>query len=261
MPEGDSILRMARMLHRALAGKTITRFESVLPALLRVDDQTPLRGRKVERVGAEGKHLLMEFSGDLILRTHMRMNGRWQVYRPGQRWRRPQRDVRIIVATDDVEAVGFNIPVADFHRGGVRDLATLGPDILSDDFDVAAAIERIRKRPSEEIADVLLNQRVVAGIGNIYKSEALFGAKVFPFAAVQSLDEPALMRILKYARGMMRRAVVGPRDRWAVYERGGQPCRKCGTAIERRKHGLDARSTYWCPKCQGAGSMHRTALA
>ena len=251
MPEGDSILRMARMLHRALAGKTVARFESVLPSLLRVDDQSPLRGRKIESVTAAGKHLIIEFSDDLLLRTHMRMNGRWQVYRAGERWRRARRDMRVVIATDDVEAVGFNIPVADFHRGGeVRELSALGPDILSEDFDANEVIRRMRMKDDGAIADVLLNQRVIAGIGNIYKSESLFGARVEPFTSVKSLDDDALLRILKHARGMMRRAARGPRDRWAVYERGGQPCRRCGTPIERRKHGLDARSTYWCPKCQ-----------
>lgn len=250
MPEGDSILRTARTLHRALAGKTVTRFESVLPSLLRVDDQSPLRGRRVERVTASGKHLLIEFSDDLVLRTHMRMNGRWHVYRRGDKWRGARSDVRVIIETEDVEAVGFNIPVADFHRGAVRGLSSLGPDILSDGFDASEVLRRMRERNGEEVGNVLLNQRVLAGIGNIYKSEALFAARVDPFAKVASLDDAALAAIIKKARGMMRRAADGPRDRWAVYERGGQPCRKCGTRIERQAQGSDARSTYWCPKCQ-----------
>ena len=248
MPEGDTILRTARALERALGGKTVTKFESVFPRLLRVDDETPLRGRTIERVTASGKHLVIAFSGDLLLRTHMRMNGSWHIYRTGERWRRPHSDMRIVIGTDDFEAVGFNIPVADFHRGKVADLGSLGPDILKDDFDADDAVRRIREHPGEEIANVLLNQRVVAGIGNIYKSEALFAAKVNPFARAGSLDDAALTRILKHARSMMRRAANGPRVRFAVYERSGQPCRRCGSRIEYRKQGIDARGTYWCPK-------------
>lgn len=250
MPEGDTILRSARALDRALAGKTVTKFESVFPRLLRVDEETPLRGRTIVRVTASGKHLVIVFSGELLLRTHMRMNGSWHIYRTGERWRRPHTEMRIVIATSDFEAVGFNIPVADFHTGAVADLDALGPDILKEDFDAAEAIRRMRAHDEEEVANVLLNQRVVAGIGNIYKSESLFAAKVNPFDTVASLDDDALARVLKYARSIMRRAASGPRDRWAVYQRGGQPCRKCGSPIEDRKQGFDARGTYWCPKCQ-----------
>ena len=250
MPEGDSILRTARALERAIGGKSVVAFESVFPALLRVDDQTPLRGRTIERISAAGKHLLIEFSGGLILRTHMRMHGSWHIYRRGERWRAPHKDMRIVIATDDFEAVGFNIPVADFHEGEVRDVRTLGPDILRDDFDLAEAVRRIREHGDEEIANVLLNQRVIAGIGNIYKSESLFAARVDPFAKVASLTDEALVRVVKHARSIMRRAASGPRDRRAVYERGGEPCRKCGSRISYRKQGEGARGTYWCPKCQ-----------
>src|SRR3954469_19571343 len=138
MPEGETIFRAARALHRALAGHVVTAFESQLPALNRVHDDAPLTGRTIERVGAAGKHLLMHFSGDLVLRTHMRMNGSWHIYRPGERWQRPRRDMRVLIATSDFEAVGFNIPVAEFIR--TRDLERhqelrrLGPDVLSDRF-------------------------------------------------------------------------------------------------------------------------------
>jgi endonuclease-8 len=249
VPEGDAIFRTARVLHRALAGKTVTQFESVLPPLLRVDDQSPLRGRTVERVTASGKHLIIEFSDELTLHTHMRMNGTWHLYRAGERWRRPRSDMRVVIRTEDFEAVGFNIPVAEFHRGA-PDLQRLGPDVLATDFDQAEAIRRMRLHDAGEIANVLLNQNVIAGIGNIYKSEALFAAGVNPFARVESLDDAVLSRVIKHARSIMRRAASGPADRRALYRRGGQPCRKCGTAIEARKQGFDARGTYWCPKCQ-----------
>src|SRR5918992_4664013 len=114
MPEGDTIFRAARTLDRALAGRVVTRFESVFPHLARVDGNRPIRGRIIERVTSRGKHLLMWFSGDLVLRTHMRMNGSWHIYRPGERWQRPRHDMRIVVATDSFEAVAFTVPVAEF---------------------------------------------------------------------------------------------------------------------------------------------------
>jgi endonuclease VIII len=258
VPEGDTILRTARTLDRALAGKTVTRFDSVFPALLRVDDETPLRGRNVERVTATGKHLVIEFSGGLLLRTHMRMNGSWHIYRTGERWRRPHSDMRIVIATDEYEAVGFNVPVAEFMTSS-EVLDSLGPDILKADFDATEAIRRMRLHDAEEIANVLLNQRAVAGIGNIYKSESLFAANVNPFDTVASLDDAELGRILKHARSIMRRAASGPRDRLAVYDRGGQPCRKCGSRIEYRRQGAGARGTYWCPKCQASRKIRAHA--
>jgi endonuclease-8 len=254
MPEGDSIYRAAQALHRALAGKTVTAFETVLPRLARVDDQTPLRGRTIERVVSAGKNLIIEFSGDLHLHTHMRMSGSWHIYRPGERWRRAHRDMRIVIGTEDFVAVAFTVPVAKFHtsRGLARDedLRRMGPDLLGKTFDRDEAQRRIRARPDHEIANVLLNQRVVAGIGNIWKSETLFDARIDPFALVSSLDDVQLERIIASALKLLRRSADG-RQPFAVYSRGGDPCRKCRTPIRYRKQGEDARGTYWCPKCQG----------
>jgi len=240
VPEGDTIFRAARTLDRALAGKIVTRFETVLPKLARVDDQTPLRGRKVERVTSSGKHLIIEFSGELFLRTHLRMNGSWHLYRTGEQWRKRRDDMRLVIATEDFEAVGFNIPIAEFQSAPVH-----GPDLLAEQFDADEALRRLRERDTAEIGEVLLNQHVVAGIGNIYKSEVLFECGVSPFKKVSELAEETLRRIMKKGRAMLQRS-TRERPRWSVYQRGGQPCRKCGTAIQRQ--GL--RSTYWCPKCQ-----------
>lgn len=247
MPEGDTIFRAARTLDRALAGKTVTRFETVLPRLARVDDQTPLRGRTVRGVTAAGKHLIIEFSGELFLRTHLRMNGSWHLYRAGERWRKKRDDMRLVIATEDFEAVGFNIPVAEFE--GKPDVEGLGPDLLSHEFDSDEAFRRIRERGSSEIADVLLNQRVIAGVGNIYKSEVLYACSVNPFKQVDELSDDALRQIIRKSKAMLERS-TRERPRFSVYERGGQPCRKCGTRIMRKKQGPDARSTYWCPRCQ-----------
>src|SRR3954465_11579234 len=144
MPEGDTIFRAARTLHRALAGRRVTRFDSAYPALTRVDVDTPIVGRAVEEVTSRGKHVLIRFSGDLVLRTHMRMNGSWHIYRTGEPWRRPRRDMRIVVGTREFEAVGFPVPVAEFLTSRAmerqQDLRQLGPDLLGGTFDVADAI-------------------------------------------------------------------------------------------------------------------------
>jgi endonuclease VIII len=244
LPEGDTIFRTAATLQKALAGKVVTRYETMLPKI-----DGPLRGRTIERIVAAGKHLVIDFSGDLHLRTHMRMNGAWHVYRPGERWRRPRRDMRIVIETADFVAVGFNIPVAELVTGRElqRALHAQGPDILAD-FDVAEAVRRAREHGEEEIADVLLNQRVAAGIGNIWKSESLFARGINPFQKVNDIDD--LEKLFLTARALLRQSAAGQRPRLSVYSRGGQPCRKCGTPIESRKHGLDARLTYWCPRCQ-----------
>src|SRR3954467_10651902 len=275
MPEGDTIFRAARTLHRALAGKQVTAFQSMLPALNRINDDTPLAGRTIERVHSTGKHLLMYFSGDLVLRTHMRMNGSWHIYRPGERWRKPRRDMRVAIRPPALEAVGFNLPVAEFLSGRALDrqddLRLMGPDLLGETFDETEAVRRFRARGATEIGDAVLNQRVVAGAGNVYKSEVLFLAGVNPFSRVGELADEALRAILTAARTHLRANVIDPTaaivtyrgyrrttgradpaERLYVYGRARQPCRKCGTPIAVRAQGRDARLTYWCPQCQPA---------
>lgn len=263
MPEGDTIHRAARTLHAALAGRTVVRFETVFGQLARID----VTGRTIERVDAAGKNLLMHFSGDLHLRTHMRMNGSWHIYRVGERWRKPFSDMRILLETDAWVAVAFSVPVAEFHDGRSlarqEDLLRIGPDFLGETFDFDEAKRRIRERRDEEIADVLLNQRVVAGIGNEYKSELLFMSRVSPFARVSEVSDDQLDAILRTSRKVMLANVnkrsaaritnfsLDPAQKQYVYGRGGKPCRRCGTRIEYAKQGKDVRGTYWCPKCQG----------
>jgi endonuclease-8 len=283
MPEGDTIHRTAETLQRAIGGQIVTRFESVLPRLNRVDADTPLRGRTVERVEARGKHVLIWFSGDLVLRTHMRMNGSWHIYRPGERWQRPHRDMRIVIETPAMHAVAFSVPVAELvaarellHTDVVRDL---GPDPLADGFRADHAIERMQTRGDTEIADVLLDQRAISGIGNVFKSEVLFGARVNPFIPVSQLTRQQLAEIVTVATRFMRANVgaaatggivtyrgmrrttgrADPSARLWVYGRGGQPCRRCGTVISRQKQGPYARSTYWCASCQSVSEIpHHT---
>lgn len=273
MPEGDTIYRAARTLNRALAGHVVTAFESVLPGLTRVHEDTPITGRTVESVSARGKHLLIVLSGDLVLRTHMRMNGSWHIYRHGERWQRPRQDMRVLLATADFVAVGFNIPVAEWLKPREverhDELRRLGPDLLAEDFDPNEALARLRSRAEEPIADALLNQRVMAGIGNVYKSEVLFACRTNPFAPVASLAEDQLQCLVSTARKFLKANVTEglaamttytgfrrttrrdhPAERLWVYGRAGKPCRRCGTPIAIDKRGRDARLTYWCPTCQ-----------
>jgi len=253
MPEGDSIYRAAQALHRALAGRVVTSFETVLPKLARIDEDAPVKGRTIERVRSAGKNLIIEFSGDLHLHTHMKMNGSWHIYRPGERWHRPRRDMRIVISTDEYVAVAFTVPVAELHTSRTlsrdNDLRRMGPDLLGETFDRDEALRRIRAQPGEEIANVLLNQRVLAGIGNIWKSESLFCAGIDPFTHVANLDDAQLERIVDCARKLLVKSAAG-RSTIAVYSRGGDPCRRCGTPIRYRKQGEDARGTYWCERCQ-----------
>jgi endonuclease-8 len=274
VPEGDTIFRAARTLNRALAGRTVTRFESVFPALSRVDVDEPIAGRTIEKVEARGKHLLFRFSHGLILRTHMRMSGSWHIYRPHERWQRPHCDMRIVVETDQFHAVAFNVPVAEFATDvsleRTRPLSTLGPDPLSADFDSDDAVTRIMGRTGMQIADALLDQSAIAGIGNVYKSEVLFAGRVNPFAGVDELSRGDVERLVAAAVRFLRanvrehtspsintyggfRRTTGRHDPGArlwVYGRAGRPCRRCGMPVSRRKQGPHARTTYWCAQCQ-----------
>jgi endonuclease-8 len=274
VPEGDTIFRSARALHRALAGKPVTRFETEYAHLAKVDDDKKIVGRTVERVEAQGKWLLMYFSGDLILVTHMRMNGSWHLYRAGERWRRSRRDMRIVIETADWSAVGFAVPVAEFHSAASLSrktmISTLGPDLLKQDFDLCQAIAGLREHSAAQIGEVLLNQKVMAGIGNVYKSETCFICGVNPFRQVQTLDPSQLEQLVFTARKFLAlnvaedasgeistyaglRRTTRTADHTArlwVYGRRGEPCRRCGTPIKMRKQGVGARTTFWCPVCQ-----------
>lgn len=278
MPEGDTIYRAARALDKALGGKTVTGFETVLAKLASVDDDAPLVGRTVERVEARGKWCLMFFSGDLILVTHMLMSGSWHIYRTGERWQAPRSAMRVVITCGDMQAVGFNIPVAEFHTARSLERSSqvpkLGVDVLSGAYSVNAGVKALRdharEHPEAEIANVLLNQRVLAGLGNVYKSEVAFAAGVHPLRQMRTLSNGELERLAEIAGRFMQANVkdgkgdgivtyAGNRrttramdrsERLWVYGRHGQECRRCGAIIEMRRQGIGARSTYWCPSCQ-----------
>lgn len=274
MPEGDTIYRSARTLHKVLAGQVVTRFETAYAHIDRVNVDTPIVGQTVEKCEARGKHVLMFFSGGQILRTHMRMNGSWHVYRPGERWWRGPHAMRVCIGTAEWVAVAFDVPVAEFVT--LRQLETtdpvarLGPDLLGATFDRDEAVRRIIASGHRAIAMTLLDQRIVAGIGNIYKSEVLFLSGVHPEAPSSAVPQSTLESMMDRARGLLRDNVMegtSPSiqtyrnlrqlsaasrhdDNVWVYGRRHKPCRKCGTPIEMKKMGLEARSTYWCPRCQ-----------
>jgi len=261
-------------MHRVLAGHPVTRFDTAYAHLDRVNVDTPVVGRTIEKVASAGKHILMHFSGDLILRTHMRMNGSWHLYRHGERWWRGEHAMRVRIDTAEWVVVAFDVPVAEFvtpRELETRDpVAKLGPDLLGAEFDRDEAVRRIVTSGHRAIATTLLDQRIVAGIGNIYKSEVLFLSGVHPEVPSSAVPLPTLERMMDLARGLLKDNVVdgtSPRiqtyrnlrqlnaasshdDSLWVYGRRGKPCRKCGTAIEMKKMGLEARSTYWCPSCQ-----------
>ena len=275
MPEGDTIFRTARALTRALLGRPITGFRSNYPLLTRFHDDTPLTGQLVNSVESRGKWMLMYFSGGGILATHLLMSGSWHIYRPGERWQKPASHMRIVLENSVCQAVGFRVPVAQMHTAVslARDRRIPQPanDVLNSGFDAAAAAQRILSCAREEIGDVLLHQEVLAGVGNVFKSEVCFVAGVHPFALVADLRGEEIASLVAQSqrlvsanvledsgdtivtyRGQHRRTTreSDPSASLWVYGRAGDPCRRCGERIRRRIQGPDARVTFWCPQCQ-----------
>ena len=278
MPEGDTIYRAARALQRAIGGNVVTGFETGLAKLARTNDDSPLAGRIIEKVESRGKWLLIHFSGDLILVTHMLMSGSWHLYRPGERWHMGRSRMRAVIRTENWDAVAFNVPVAEFYTARSLERSSqipkLGPDVLSENFTIDVGVERLtayaHENPDAEIAVALLNQRVMAGLGNVYKSEVAFAAGVNPFRTMRTITPHEMQKMVDIAQRYMDANVAdgssegivtysGNRrtthamdreERLWVYGRQGQECRRCGATIIMRKQGLQARSTYWCPECQ-----------
>ncbi len=275
MPEGDTIFRTARALGRALMGKQITKFLSTYPLLTRFDDDTPLAGQTIEQVESRGKWLLIHFSDGATLATHMLMSGSWHIYKPGERWQQPRFNMRIVIENSDYVAVGFRVPVAKMLKPQELARATRIPspsiDVLSEEFNAAEVLRRMIACADEEVADVLLHQEVMAGVGNVFKSEICFVTCVNPFSKVKSLEDLKKMEMIVAAKRLVASNVLedsddsmvtyGGRKRrtthesdpgaslW-VYGRAGENCRRCGEAIRRRIQGPDARVTFWCARCQ-----------
>jgi endonuclease-8 len=283
MPEGDTIYRTARALEKALAGRVVTAFETAYAKLASANDNAPVAGRTVEKVEARGKWCLIFFSGDLILLSHMLMSGSWHIYRTGERWKMLRRAMRVVVTCGEMQGVLFNAQVAEFHTTRSLErysmVPKLGPDVLGEGFTIehgiAALRERMASHPADEVGVALLNQQVLAGLGNVYKSEVPFMAGVNPFRALSTLTASEIDRMVELSlrfmkanvnvdlvRGEMGEGIVtytGARrttgamqqsDRVWVYGRQGRECRRCGTPVMRRLQGEQARPTYWCPVCQ-----------
>jgi endonuclease-8 len=250
-------------MNTALAGATLVRGEFRLPQLATLD----LSGTGVREVVPRGKHLLIRLADDRTLRTHFRMDGSWHIYRPGTKWRGgPAYDIRVVLATSDWECVGYRlhdveiVPTIDEQRL----VGHLGPDVLGPDWDLDEALRRLREHPDEQIGVAILDQRNLAGIGNLYKVESLFLTGVHPWARVA--DVPDLAALVTRARTLMlanrhhpEQSTTGStrrgEDHW-VAGRKGRPCRRCGTPILLGEQGpaTQERVTWWCPSCQAARS-------
>ena len=259
MPEGDTVWLAAKRLREALAGRELTTSDFRVPQLATTD----LTGRRVLEVVPRGKHLLTRIEGGLTLHTHFRMDGSWHLYRPGDRWSGgAEWQVRVVLANADWQAVGYRLPVVALLLTGREDdvVGHLGPDVLDDGFDAEEAVRRLAAEPAAEVGLALLDQRNLAGLGNLYRTEVLFLQGLTPWVRVGDVtDLPALVRrarrLLMVNRDRWEQATTGSlrpgEDHW-VFERSGRPCRRCGTRIATAEQGRAPRQrlTYWCPRCQ-----------
>ena len=269
MPEGDTLYRTAAGLRPYLVGRVVLAARATRGAQV-----GRLVGATVEAVDTIGKNLLIRFSNGLEVRTHLRMNGTWHRYRPGERWRRPAARAVLVIEVDGAVAVCFDAPVVELFDARAETihpaLAPLGPDLLGEAFAPAEALRRLRDpvRAAMTIGEAVLDQRVMAGVGNVYRAEILFIERVDPFATVASLDDATAERLIATARRLLlanadrrrgpeRTTTEGAREAggaplW-VYGRAGRPCRRCGTLIRSTSLGRDLpRTVWWCPSCQGA---------
>lgn len=257
MPEGDTIHRSARQLARALCGRPLDRYWAYRPELLQPDRT----GKTVASVEARGKNLLIHFTDGRALYTHMKMTGSWHIYRPGERWQLPEHLGRLVLGNAEYVAVCFSAPdielltAPDVQRHPV--LSALGPDLLGESFDVDEALARLRK-DLRSLAEALLDQRIVAGIGNVWKSEMLFLRRLDPFQGPAAYPDDVLRSLFLETRALMQqnletrhritRSAPGS-DLW-VYRRNGERCFRCGRSIQTRAQGEPARTTYYCARCQ-----------
>ena len=263
MPEGDTILRAARRIRPVLEGTVPDEIRTPQPR--HAPDRWPQRlaGRRVTSVDSYGKHLFLRFEGDLTLHSHLRMHGAWAVYPRGARWRRSPRRAWLVVRAGGAEVVEFDGPVLELMTESRtrfdQRLRALGPDLLADDFDPDAFLARLRADDQTRgIGDALLDQRNVAGIGNIWKAEGCWGARVDPWRRVADVSDAEAVAIVADARPRMLAAAGVPAEEGAaaeptarhVYKRAGMPCPRCGATIRARGQGEDNRTTYWCPGCQ-----------
>lgn len=257
MPEGDTIHHAANRMRPVLEGRVPDAIRTPHPRFTRDRWPQRLAGRAVTRVDAHGKHLFLRFEGDLTLHSHLRMTGAWATYERGRRWRRHPGRAWLVLGAGGHEVVEFDGPVLELlteprTRFDQR-LAGLGPDILADELDAPRVLRRLREDdPTRPIGDALLDQRTVAGIGNIWKCEGCWEAQVDPWRPAGEVGDEEVLAILRAVRPRMQRSArLGMRAREdRVYRRAGRSCRRCGGTIATRGQGEDNRTTFWCPGCQ-----------
>ena len=290
MPEGDTLYRTAENLRKAMHGKAITRFESILDPVREADSRRVMAGRTVHAVEARGKHLLIQcrrpesdfqtgdadpiaapdrlnlelIRSDLVLHTHLRMTGSWHIYRHGEIWRKPVKYAKCVIHTSDFVFPCFSAPVVELltAREAARhvQLIELGPDAITDEFDSDSALRNLRLYPDAEIGVALMNQRLLAGVGNVFKSEVLFIRRIWPWSKVRDLTDDDLAGLIAESNKLLKlNRLKGDRrthfslnesDLLWAYGRSGRPCRACGTVIKVRRQGLEGRVTFYCPACQ-----------
>ncbi len=256
VPEGDTIHHAARRVGAALVGHPVE--EIVTPQPRHRHDRWPerLAGRSVRSVDAHGKHLFVRFEGDLTLHSHLRMGGKWGIYRRGERWRRSPHRAWLVMRTPDHEVVQFDGPVLELMTESRtrfdQRLAALGPDILAPELDETAFLRRLRDAdPTRDIGDALLDQRIIAGIGNIWKSESCHLAGIDPWRKTSAVSDDEALAIVRAGRPAMQKSVEHGFHRTPqVYDRAGRPCPRCQAIVKARGQGDDNRTTYWCPGCQ-----------
>jgi endonuclease-8 len=259
VPEGDTIYRAAAALRTALVGQKLVRFDA--PRLV---GPAPVAGRTIETVRSHGKHLEIIFDDGIVLHSHMRMTGSWHLYHPGERWRRPHRQMRAIIDTADWQAVCFNAPVLETYRVPDRrrhpGMGNLGPDLCSTSTDLRRCVDLVLSYPDPEetVAEVMLDQRVMCGIGNVYRSEVLWACELSPWEPVGTLSEARVEMLVNTAARLLRAnlqyteriTTANVKGGLAVYGRTMQMCVRCHGTIESTRHGEFARVVYWCPGCQ-----------
>jgi endonuclease-8 len=257
MPEGDTIRYAANRMRPVLEGRVPE--EIVTPQRRHAMDRWPQRltGRAVRAIKAHGKHLFLHFDGDLVLHSHLRMTGVWGTYERGRRWGRSPGRAWLVLRTPSHEVVEFDGPllelVTESRTRFDRRLAALGPDVLADEFDAELFLRRLRADdPTRPIGETLLDQRTIAGIGNLWKAESCWEAGVSPWRATAEVSDEEALAVVAAARPrMLASAVHGHQGRnHHVYGRAGRPCPRCGARIRARGQGDDNRRTFWCPRCQ-----------
>ena len=257
MPEGDTIHYAAKRIRPIVEGHVPDELLTPHPRFGRARWRERLAGRAVEQVDAHGKHLFLRFEGDLTIHSHLRMTGSWGTYRTGQRWRRSPRRAWLVLRRDGGEVVQFDGPVLELMTESRtrfdQRIAALGPDIIKPDFDEAEFLRRLRADdPTRPIGDALLDQRTIAGIGNLWKVESCWLAEVDPWRPVGAVADEEALRIVREARPRMQQSAAdGNQTRFkAIYGRTERPCPRCGGRIRSRGQWDDNRPTFWCESCQ-----------